>query len=419
MNGRKTGRESSFIPLTGSVERYECLKIIVVDRCETRYGSRSLREVISDKVCRTRHARVHSFSNGLTPEIPCTSFCATPYLHNSRTLTWVATIPSRLAPKCAVWIKFVSATDRSSRHTKNNSIAKVAAAKWTAFQDPMVSKIAISQPYSHVRILPTWKLMRLAHLRLAPDGNEGHERIYLLDSTCTALQLCFCISFQVLGNYNQSWTIKHQKSTTAVTMPQFSSKAIHSWNITQRKWRVAERSVISPKIGVQSVGIGCSDRNPLYPRRRDRNASSSPSATSSAVTSGYTGITALTCNDTSSYSSPYAAMFTEECQKSYIAGQPSYTSDSTLLVANLFGLTLYTFEACMDECAKRNLQFTYSETYPLNGTRCEAVSYYADLTASVGAWRGNCFLKNVRGVAANGNGPVNASLTASAYLATT
>jgi hypothetical protein len=128
----------------------------------------------------------------------------------------------------------------------------------------------------------------------------------------------------------------------------------------------------------------------------------------SAVTSGSTGLAEFSCNSTETTSSSDGTPYIQECFTQYQVGHPSYYSaTNNVTMSNLGGkITVYTFQACLDECDERNAAGTEPP--------CRAVTYYANLTVPVNAWGGNCFLKNDRG---NGyqTDPVDYSHTASAY----
>lgn len=151
----------------------------------------------------------------------------------------------------------------------------------------------------------------------------------------------------------------------------------------------------------------------------DNKSSSSPkgnstdgSSSSSPVTTGNTGITAYTCSPSSTYASPFGTSFAQECNVSYKTNQTAY-DNSSVIVKNFAGLTVYNLETCLDECAKRNQQLRIGN---MLGDECLAVSFYANLTYSIPAWAGNCFLKNAKGIGRNWDENSNASLTASGYM---
>ena len=137
-------------------------------------------------------------------------------------------------------------------------------------------------------------------------------------------------------------------------------------------------------------------------------ASTTATATSSAVTSGSTGLAEFSCNSTETTTSQSGTPYIQECFTQYQVGHPSYYADTdNVTMSNLGGkITVYTFQDCLDKCDERNAAGT---TPP-----CRAVTYYANLTAPIQAWGGNCFLKNDRG---NGyqTDKVDYSHTASAY----
>jgi hypothetical protein len=135
---------------------------------------------------------------------------------------------------------------------------------------------------------------------------------------------------------------------------------------------------------------------------------------SSTVTSGSTGIAAFDCSRDKVYASPFGASFAQDCYVSYKTNQTSY-DNSSIIVKNFAGITVYSFGQCMDECQQRNLQLNIGNAL---GERCTAVSYYANLTYSTTAWAGNCFLKNARGIGKNWDTNSNETLTASGYMVT-
>lgn len=74
---------------------------------------------------------------------------------------------------------------------------------------------------------------------------------------------------------------------------------------------------------------------------------------------------------------------------------------------NLAHTISYTFQACLDDCDSWNAAN--------NNPACRAVTYYANLTAPVEMWGGNCFLKNDRGQGYRSD-PVDYGHTVSAYM---
>lgn len=61
-------------------------------------------------------------------------------------------------------------------------------------------------------------------------------------------------------------------------------------------------------------------------------------------------------------------------------------------VRDIDATTVYTFEDCMEAC------LTYNDDLGGRGTKCEAVTYNANLTSIFGGEKfGNCFLKDNAG----------------------
>ncbi|GIZ41389.1 hypothetical protein CKM354_000469500 [Cercospora kikuchii] len=178
----------------------------------------------------------------------------------------------------------------------------------------------------------------------------------------------------------------------------------------KRKWVWPLAMVIAALVAL-GVGIGIGyavgDSN-----SSNDSSSSGNDADSELVTSGNTGITAFSCDSSEVYASPFGSSFAQECYVSYKTNQTAY-DNSSIIVKNFAGLTVYNFETCMDECVKRNRQLDIGN---MLGDRCTAVSFYANLTYSIPAWAGNCFIKNAKGIGRNWDQNSNASLTASAYL---
>ncbi|KXT16016.1 hypothetical protein AC579_9509 [Pseudocercospora musae] len=137
-------------------------------------------------------------------------------------------------------------------------------------------------------------------------------------------------------------------------------------------------------------------------------ASATASATSSAVTSGSTGLAEFSCNSTETTESESGTQYVQECYTQFQVGHPSYYSiNDSVTMKNLGGkITVYTFQDCLDKCDEWNSGG--------NNPACRAVTYYANLTAPIQMWGGNCFLKNDRG---NGyqTDPVDYPHTASAF----
>ncbi len=141
----------------------------------------------------------------------------------------------------------------------------------------------------------------------------------------------------------------------------------------------------------------------------------SASPTSSAVTSGTTGIAAFSCNSTvagSTYTTS-GTTFTEQCYTDYANGGPVWNSTTTSAsttenFTNIGQFTVYTFEDCMQQCAQWNDQIQQGSSTK----QCVSVSYSANLTATVASLAGNCFIKPARGAPTT-----SGSLWASAYIA--
>lgn len=119
------------------------------------------------------------------------------------------------------------------------------------------------------------------------------------------------------------------------------------------------------------------------------------SATTSAVTSGSTGLAEFSCTGGATTESSDGTKFIQECYTMYPGAGPSYYYDTdNVTVRNLGGKnTVYSLEACLDTCDNYNSDG--------NTPACMAVSYYANLSAPIDLFGGNCFLKNDRGIGRN------------------
>ncbi|KAM3424016.1 hypothetical protein BST61_g11431 [Cercospora zeina] len=189
------------------------------------------------------------------------------------------------------------------------------------------------------------------------------------------------------------------------TVPSESKPEIDVADRTKRKWVWPLAMVVAALVAL-GVGIGIG-----YAVGDNNSSSDSPNsgnATNELVTSGNTGITAFSCDSSEVYASPFGSSFAQECYVSYKTNQTAY-DNSSIIVKNFAGLTVYNFETCMDECVKRNRQLDIGN---MLGERCTAVSFYANLTYSIPAWAGNCFIKNAKGIGRNWDENSNASLTA-------
>lgn len=122
-----------------------------------------------------------------------------------------------------------------------------------------------------------------------------------------------------------------------------------------------------------------------------------PASSSSPVTSGPTGLAAFDCTPLGTTRSDEGVNYTQQCFTQYQAGGDDfYDPDQT--VENVGGSYLaYSFDECINTCDGYNLNRT-TGMLP-----CEAVTYYANLTAPVDLFSGNCFLKTGRGVAYTGD----------------
>ncbi|KAF2206525.1 hypothetical protein CERZMDRAFT_91948 [Cercospora zeae-maydis SCOH1-5] len=194
------------------------------------------------------------------------------------------------------------------------------------------------------------------------------------------------------------------------TVPSESKPEAYGADRTKRKWVWPLAMVVATLVAL-GVGIG------IGYAVGDSNSSNDSSdlgnmTNSEFVTSGNKGITAFSCDSSNVYASPFGSSFAQECYVSYKTNQTAY-DNSSIVVKNFAGLTVYNFETCMDECVKRNRQLDIGN---MLGERCTAVSFYANLTYSIPAWAGNCFIKNAKGIGRNWDQNSNASLTASAYM---
>ncbi|KAM3422386.1 hypothetical protein BST61_g2740 [Cercospora zeina] len=188
-------------------------------------------------------------------------------------------------------------------------------------------------------------------------------------------------------------------------------------------WIVIGAILLALAIGLGvGLGVGLSQNNS---NDEDKNAetgdsqeasqnntatpSSTPTPTTSAVTSGSTGLAQFSCHSTETTTSTSGTPFIQECYTQYQVGKKSfYSVEGNTTMSNLGGkITVYTFRACLDKCDERNAAATEPP--------CRAVTYYANLTAPVDMWGGNCFLKNDRGYGFQTD-PVDWSHTASAYM---
>jgi len=120
---------------------------------------------------------------------------------------------------------------------------------------------------------------------------------------------------------------------------------------------------------------------------------------SAPVTKGTVGLAANSCNFTApkTYYASDGTGFTDYCFTDWPSGDD--TADGTGKVRDLTRATVYTFEACMQEC------LDYGDNVVSGGTRCAAVTYNANLTRiiALGHQGGNCFLKNKKGVDEQGS----------------
>lgn len=148
--------------------------------------------------------------------------------------------------------------------------------------------------------------------------------------------------------------------------------------------------------------------------------SSSTTSTRSGVTSGTTGIANLECNNTSidnTYTTPSTVSnggkphtFTEECYTNYSIGPMVLANGTEVTVWDATVMTTYTYQSCMDNCVAYNAA--------QGAVVCQAITYYADLSAAIQRNGGNCWLKTSRGARHNGaeGDFADDGLLASAYL---
>ena len=146
---------------------------------------------------------------------------------------------------------------------------------------------------------------------------------------------------------------------------------------------------------------------------------SSPTAismTSSAVTSGTTGIAAFSCNATASdstFTTSSGASFREECYTEYKPGgqvlNGSSASSGSAVVDDIADFTTYSFQSCIEQCTAYN-------QLPDTETPCRALSYFANLSEVLPQSSGNCFLKNGRGGRYDSSAGINYALVGSAYM---
>ncbi|KAF2172122.1 hypothetical protein M409DRAFT_17362 [Zasmidium cellare ATCC 36951] len=129
------------------------------------------------------------------------------------------------------------------------------------------------------------------------------------------------------------------------------------------------------------------------------------STTSSPVTAGTTGLAQYFCTDSQNTTSPSGTTYTQTCGEQFQVGHPSYYNQN-ITMENLDHTTVYTFSACLESCDGWNA----ANNHPA----CRAVTYYANLTAPVKMWGGNCFLKNDRGQGYRSD-PVDYEHTVSAW----
>ena len=107
----------------------------------------------------------------------------------------------------------------------------------------------------------------------------------------------------------------------------------------------------------------------------------------------------------------------EECFVDYSGGYPVWntttdTPSTSETVKDLRAYTVYSFQACMDQCAQWN------QGRGLRQKTCGAVTYTANLTQALSALviRGDCWLKDARGIQYDGDQTINYDLVASAYI---
>jgi hypothetical protein len=146
-------------------------------------------------------------------------------------------------------------------------------------------------------------------------------------------------------------------------------------------------------------------------------ATATAATTTSAVTSGATGIAAFSCNSTSSnmYTSASGrggqpTTFIEDCYTDYFTGPQTLSNGTSVNVTNVESITAYSFQGCMDECVQ------YNGKLQVDVVACQAVTYYANLSASIPESGANCWLLDSRGNRHNGDLTANYALAASAYL---
>ncbi|KJZ74473.1 hypothetical protein HIM_06069 [Hirsutella minnesotensis 3608] len=137
---------------------------------------------------------------------------------------------------------------------------------------------------------------------------------------------------------------------------------------------------------------------------RSQSSSTSASPTSAApsapvVTSGTHGLAANSCTFQTprTHLASQDTRFTQYCFTDWPNG--SEAADGKGRVRDLRRATVYTFEACMDECV------AYNRGVARGAPTCQAVTYNSNLTSIIeeGRQGGNCFLKNKKAVNIQGS----------------
>ncbi|CZT15640.1 uncharacterized protein RCC_12035 [Ramularia collo-cygni] len=185
-------------------------------------------------------------------------------------------------------------------------------------------------------------------------------------------------------------------------------KPASRWRRKRNLWLMFAAVVVAIGVGVGvGVGMGSQEAEDKRNGQSEESAASATNATSStsptatatattsAVTSGSTGVAQFSCSGGETTTSSSGTPYIQECYTMYPAAADSYYSDTNnVTMKNLGGKnTVYSVEACLDACDEYNSEG--------NVPACRAISYYANLTAPIDLFGGNCFLKNDRGVGRN------------------
>lgn len=191
----------------------------------------------------------------------------------------------------------------------------------------------------------------------------------------------------------------------------FNEKTSHTSN--RRKWVLGGSIAVVLLIIAIAVGVGVGvsqSKNSGNSAQATQSASpqtttaapsgkssSTVSSTSSAVTSGATGLAQFSCEGQQQVTSAEDVNYTQQCFTQYQNGGDDFY-DRSETVQNTGGTcTVYTFRDCIDTRDDYNVN-RVSGDLP-----CKAVTYYANLTVPVSMYGGNCFLKTGRGVPFNGD----------------